>query len=357
MASSALADITGMTTSPAGGNTHIQFNKRRAFGADPAFTYSTATKTMDVSTITAQKIIVSTLTVSTLTVSNLDPGVMMIVGTSSQIVTNAVSLSTQIFGTLPIGNLTVGASTYIQNTNTLQTGAVFNVSSGTIANNLAIGTTYTPDRLTIVNTTNNQIRLGDTDVANYYGFIKYDDGGNPKLSIGNSDVAGEIEFLKNGTTPVLKISGGGSAAGYVTQPLQPSFLVTDGTGASNVTGDSTVYTKLWPTEIYDQGSNFSSNTFTAPVTGRYFLSATVSVAGMLVTHTGRALKIVTSNRNYTNDYNVSLAETDRTMTVNCIADMDAGDTATVTLDVSGSTKVVDILNSGTLNYFSGSLIN
>lgn len=143
----------------------------------------------------------------------------------------------------------------------------------------------------------------------------------------------------------------------VTQPLQPSFLVTNSAGATDVTGDGTVYTVLWGNEIYDQGSNFASNTFTAPITGRYLLTATVSVANMLIGHTGRALKIVTTARNYTNDYNQALAEVDRTMSVTCIADMTAGDTAIVTLDVSGATKTVDISASGTLNHFSGSLIN
>lgn len=145
--------------------------------------------------------------------------------------------------------------------------------------------------------------------------------------------------------------------GEITQPLQPSFLVTDGTGASNVTGDATVYTELWPTEIYDQGGDFTTNTFTAPVTGRYLLSATLRIEGVLSTHTTKNISIVTSNRSYIWTINASLAEAEQSLTVTAIADMDPGDTATVTIVVSGSTKVIDISASGTTNYFSGSLIN
>jgi len=39
------------------------------------------------------------------------------------------------------------------------------------------------------------------------------------------------------------------------------------------------------------------------------------------------------------------------------ADMDANDTAEVRVLVAGSTKTVDVDADGTMNYFSGSLIN
>ena len=44
-------------------------------------------------------------------------------------------------------------------------------------------------------------------------------------------------------------------------------------------------------------------------------------------------------------------------TVNAVCDMDAGDTATVQVVVTGSTKTVDISADNTVNQFSGSLIN
>lgn len=152
-------------------------------------------------------------------------------------------------------------------------------------------------------------------------------------------------------------SGNATLSGQVLQPTQPSFLVTDGTGATDATGDGTVYAQLWPTEVYDQGGNFASDTFTAPVTGRYHLSVIVHLAGILITHTVRQLNLVTSNRTYTAVDNYLLAQDSYQMTITQIADMDANDTATVTITVSGSTKVVDVIASASRNQFSGSLIN
>lgn len=156
-----------------------------------------------------------------------------------------------------------------------------------------------------------------------------------------------------GTTNLFSVT----PSGEVTQPLQPSFLVTDGTGATDVTGDGTVYTELWPTEVYDQGGDFASNTFTAPVTGRYLLSAKVRLLNILVGATTRDITIVTSNRNYSNTINQALAQPALTLNHAVIADMDANDTATVTLSVTNQTKTVDVNASDIYNNFSGSLIN
>lgn len=148
-----------------------------------------------------------------------------------------------------------------------------------------------------------------------------------------------------------------TTAGEITQPLQPSFLATISADQTDCTGDSTGFTVPFGTEIYDQGSDFASNTFTAPVTGRYFLSAAIRPENLLVTHTIRRISIVTSNRAYSVTHNYSLAQTNLTLAHSVIADMDAGDTATIELMVDGSTKTVDLTNNPAVNFFSGSLIN
>lgn len=161
------AEIRGLITPPAGANGEVQFNKKNSFGSDPTFTYSTATKTLTVSTLSVTNISISSFSVSTLQVTGLDPGILMVVGTSSQMVTNAVSLSTQVTGTVSLstqtnsllslstqttGNLPIGQlsssntlvsyssassaythlSSAIYNSSTLQSGAKFNVASGTV---------------------------------------------------------------------------------------------------------------------------------------------------------------------------------------------------------------------------------
>lgn len=186
----------------------------------------------------------------------------------------------------------------------------------------------------------------NTDVPIWY---VQDSNGNHRFYAGTAGSAG--------STFTASLLAQISPAGEVTQPLQPSFLVTNSAGATDVTGDGTVYAVPFATEVYDQGGDFASNTFTAPVDGRYLLTATILPQNFLTTHNDRNFNITTSNRVYNANRNYSLAETNNTMTVTVIADMDANDTATVNFSVSGSTKTIDLINNATLNFFSGSLIN
>lgn len=148
-----------------------------------------------------------------------------------------------------------------------------------------------------------------------------------------------------------------SIGGALTKPYQSSFLVTNGTGAANVTGDGTSYTVLWPTEVYDLSSNFASNTFTAPVTGKYFLSVNISLAPIDGSMNARQLTIVTTARTYLHSTNMVLAAPRITIPLTVIADMTVGDTATVVVRVAGSGKTVGVAADATNNFFSGSLIN
>lgn len=141
---------------------------------------------------------------------------------------------------------------------------------------------------------------------------------------------------------------------------QPAFLaIPDGT-KSNVTGDGTVYTVVWDDEIFDQNSNFDgTSTFTAPVTGKYQFSSGVHVANAAINGDFK-LRLVTSNSTY------MFAEVDPNQVDNngnfafcgsVLCDMDSGDTATVTVAVSGGTKITDVIddpNHG--SFFSGILL-
>ena len=52
---------------------------------------------------------------------------------------------------------------------------------------------------------------------------------------------GASDVLQIGTTAIdTSTLWQATSAGEITQPLQPSFLVTDGTGATDVTGDVTL---------------------------------------------------------------------------------------------------------------------
>lgn len=176
-----------------------------------------------------------------------------------------------------------------------------------------------------------------------------------------TDMPGALLFL---TTPdasataleALRID----STGAVTKILQPCFLAYNAATDDNQTGNAAIATVDFSTEVYDQGGDFASDTFTAPVTGRYLLTTTVLFINLTTAADTAVMNIVTSNR----VYKVRLDMTDSmpsTMALSnaVIADMDASDTATITLIVTGeASDVVDIFGSSDAEtQFSGCLIS
>jgi hypothetical protein len=107
---------------------------------------------------------------------------------------------------------------------------------------------------------------------------------------------------------------------------------------NNVTGNNTTYTIQYNSEITDRNNDFDgTSTFTAPVTGLYSVSGIIEMSNA---QTGSSLsfKCVTSNRTYnlifTDPSNVSSGATYR-QSFHIIADLDAADTLTMTIQVNG----------------------
>lgn len=145
-----------------------------------------------------------------------------------------------------------------------------------------------------------------------------------------------------------------SPAGEITQPLQPSFLVTYA-GSLNETGDGTSFLIPFATEIFDQGSDFATSTFTAPVSGRYLLMASIRVTG-ITGMTTSDFELRTSNRSLFQSINLTGITGSQMYSVQHVFDMDANDVATVVITINGGAKVADIGGSD-YSAFSGSLIN
>ena len=145
--------------------------------------------------------------------------------------------------------------------------------------------------------------------------------------------------------------------GAVTKPSNPAFLARNSSTDSNVTGNGTEVTIDFDTEVFDQGGDFASDTFTAPVTGRYQLNVSCEVAGVTSSHTIGQLQIKTSNRTIMADQNDTFQSAGSNGQCmyhgSFLADMDAGDTVTCTMAVHNGSQVVDILPNNT--HFSGFL--
>lgn len=181
-----------------------------------------------------------------------------------------------------------------------------------------------------------------------------------KFTIGSDDDAGDAFKIAAssalGTTDTFVMT----TAGEQTMPLQPAFFGNLGSTDANETGDGTTFTlgsTTALTEIFDQGGDFNTNgTFTAPVTGRYFLYAAVLAQQAVSTMTAQ-ISLVSSNRTYTFGAYSAVDTGNFPISISTLVDMDAGDTCTATVTFGSGTLVVDIFgNSGIpRTYFCGYL--
>lgn len=146
-----------------------------------------------------------------------------------------------------------------------------------------------------------------------------------------------------------------SAAGEVTIPTQPLVIARVTGDIENQTGAGTAYTVVFGTEIVDQNADFSSTTFTAPVTGNYRFSGVLQVYSITAAMTTAVVSLVTSNRTYIlfeGDPQAMVAASNAlTMPFNMLADMDASDTATITLKISNGAGDTAGLSGGPTQSF------
>jgi hypothetical protein len=144
----------------------------------------------------------------------------------------------------------------------------------------------------------------------------------------------------------------------------PAFLVLNSTSPTNVVGNTgTTYTVPFSTVIFDKGSNFASNTFTAPVTGKYQFNAQVRLTNLAALMVSFQMNIVTTARTYFT--NISLptggsTNGDYSISLSVLADMAATNTAIVQIRVIGGVSntaglIGDATNAYT--FFSGYLVN
>ena len=152
-------------------------------------------------------------------------------------------------------------------------------------------------------------------------------------------------------------------AGEMYNPSQPAFLAYNSATDLDVTGDSTVYTVDFDTEVFDQGGDFAADTFTAPIDGRYLLAVSVAASDLDAdTYERFLVSLITSNRTYYIGIDSGLdyfsTGAIKSISTVVVVDMDANDTAHVTLTVAGGAKSVDCHGHATALYtcFSGTLI-
>jgi hypothetical protein len=145
------------------------------------------------------------------------------------------------------------------------------------------------------------------------------------------------------------------SSGAVTMPSQPAFLA-QGNGQTNFP-ISTATTIDFETEVFDQGADFSSNTFTAPVTGRYLFACMVYARNLDIDTNYYQLQLITSNRTISAGLGTSGYDADMLyfpFSITLLLDMDVNDTAVLKIDVGSGGANQLIVESQT--YFSGYLV-
>jgi len=184
------------------------------------------------------------------------------------------------------------------------------------------------------------------------------DGNAQDYHIGLDDSADTLVIGKGsalGTTTAMSFD----ANGIITQPLQPAFSVhKNGTDQSNMAIADVAIT--FSAERFDTNADFdlTNNRFVAPVTGKYFLSFMCRLEAVDTAAGFYLLNIVTSNAvyRYIIDPNFSADLNYFSPHVTVLADMDASDTASVTLVQNAGTQQTDMDGDATQTFFMGHLV-
>ena len=223
-------------------------------------------------------------------------------------------------------------------------------NGGTFSGNVAMGGTLAvTDAVTAASTL---AVTGTTTIGNGTSGVAKINGGSSSSS--------QLIFMDAGTnrarigvptgTTTLSLSGSNTltgdivitADGEVTMPTQPAFSVSPASNVNNLAINSYA-TVAFGTEHYDVGSNFASNTFTAPVTGKYQLSFQLYTLYVDEDAAYTYWSILTSNREYFIIFDSGAFDQEAetwTPTLSITADMDANDTAYMRFYQSGGTAQV-----------------
>ncbi len=186
-------------------------------------------------------------------------------------------------------------------------------------------------------------------------------GGGSNFSFGYDNTTEEFRIAQSATFDAVYLMRA-TTAGEVTFPLTPTFLATHTAAQDNVTGDGTLVTVDFTTEITDQNADYDgTNTFTAPVAGNYRFDFGVQVNQLTAAMTSGEIRIVTSNRSYIS-FNINYGairdvNNNASFSTSILADMDAADTCHIAVIIAAGAKVVDIQNAPTTCFFAGELVS
>jgi len=195
----------------------------------------------------------------------------------------------------------------------------------------------------------------------FTGVVSFADGSASAPSITNTGDTNTGLLFPAADTIAITTAGAEAlridAAGAITTPKQPAFLARPASTQSNIPINA-VTTVVLGTEVFDQNADFASNTFTAPVTGRYQLNVNLYLTDLDHDTAYYQFQLNTSNRIYYFIQGTGGFDADQNfqqLGISILADMDASDTVNVTLpNINAGAAQLNI--GGTSSSFSGYLV-
>ena len=169
-------------------------------------------------------------------------------------------------------------------------------------------------------------------------YIKFGDSGdNDAGRIVYDHSSDSMFFLTSGNTQ-MTIDGNG----HVTKPNQSAFSVNDAGTTTNLSSGAAI---TFGTEVFDLNADFASNTFTAPVTGKYQISYQLRFQEFDADFTYFLVQLTTSNRSYSNILSGGQHDSDAayiSFHQSILCDMDANDTCDIAIAFSGGAAQCDV---------------
>lgn len=188
-------------------------------------------------------------------------------------------------------------------------------------------------------------------------------------SDGTEDGILEFYVVKNGTpTKVfdinndsVSITGDANISGQITAATQPAFLARKPSNNQDSFAVGSGVDVTLSTEDFDVGSNFASNTFTAPATGVYIFTANIYLVDLDTDANYYALDLVTTAGTYrlaaVDPGGFSTDLTQYILGGSIPLSLTAGDTAKIQVYQSGGTQQTSIRGAGTRGtFFAGYLL-
>jgi hypothetical protein len=206
---------------------------------------------------------------------------------------------------------------------------------------------------------NAKFRVGTGNDMSYYhtGTDSYLQNTTGHLYLHNNASSKFIHILQEGASGGITLSTNNTermritSDGAVTKAYQPAFCVT--LADSNDKGTGTEYQLASGTIKFDRGSDFSSNQFTAPVTGVYQLNLLLRLTDVPANADYITCQIKTNSDNYSQVIEPTTDKDYESLCLSVLAEMTAGHTAHVTFFQGGGSGQTNIDGE---SFFSGYLV-